>query len=125
MSGWYDIENGNMNEKYIRYISNELKKEKDHYYINNIDNDDTHELLKHFLKIADEVNLKNSESETRIKCKVDGCENHNDQGVFEGEVCKPCYLFLKDMDEYIKTRSRQYRCSALNLMKLLVNDYMG
>ena len=30
-----------------------------------------------------------------IKCLIPGCGNHSDEGNFVGEVCRPCYDYLK------------------------------
>ena len=37
-----------------------------------------------------------------MKCLVEGCYNHNHQGVFVGSFCKPCYKIIQGIDEYLK-----------------------
>ncbi len=32
--------------------------------------------------------------ENKDKCIVQNCKNTKDQGVFIGDICKPCYNFL-------------------------------
>ena len=116
--------------KYIRHSYDDISKQKDMYY-NSYKSTKVDEqkmiddVFKTIMAKEYKTRLVNKREESSIKCKVDGCTNHSDQGQFEGEVCKPCYMFLCELNNFILQKKRQHRCAALNTFKLLTEDYMS
>ena len=44
--------------------------------------------------IASQARIIEGQSSARIKCAVEGCENHSDEGLFRGLLCNPCHSFI-------------------------------
>lgn len=55
--------------------------------------------------------------EIKLKCIVKCCENHKDEGGFNGDVCSPCYQFIAHGKGI---NSQAYRNA--NLAKTLTDD---
>lgn len=47
-----------------------------------------------------------------MKCVIKGCENHKDQGLFVGDLCNPCYVYLKRM-----TNTKEYSKAAFLIQR--------
>lgn len=60
------------------------------------------------------------------KCIVKGCQNHRDQGVFVGDLCKPCYTMLSQ-GKYIPSTAwfavEGRRARVLDV-KAVLGDYL-